>query len=75
VDQTGLTGNYDIELSYAPEQQPLGAAPADGTAATPDQNGPSLFTALHEQLRLQLKPDRENVDVLVVDSVARPTDN
>lgn len=75
VDQTGLAGNYDIELSYAPEQQRLGPQLADGTAAIPDQNGPSLFTALREQLRLQLKPERENVDVLVVDSVDHPTDN
>jgi uncharacterized protein (TIGR03435 family) len=75
VDRTGLAGNYDIELSYAPERQPLGPQPADGTAATPDPDGPSLFTALQEQLRLRLKPEREKVDVLVVDSVDRPTDN
>jgi uncharacterized protein (TIGR03435 family) len=65
VDRTGLTGNYDVELSYA----------QDGPSATPDAGGPSLFTALREQLRLQLKPERERVDVLVVDSIGRPDDN
>ncbi len=63
VDGTGLAGNYDVELSYAQEEQP------------PDQDGPSLFTALREQLGLQLKPEREKVDVLVVDRVDRPTEN
>jgi uncharacterized protein (TIGR03435 family) len=62
VDGTELAGNYDLELSYAPEQQL-------------DQDGPSIFTALQEQLRLQLKPEREKVNVLVIDKVDRPTDN
>ena len=75
VDGTGLAGNYDVGLTYASEQQPLGLQPADGAAAVPDQDGPSLFTALREQLGLQLKPEREKVDVLVVDMVDRPTDN
>jgi uncharacterized protein (TIGR03435 family) len=75
VDRTGLAGNYDVELVYEPERQPPDPQPADGTPATPDQDRPSLFTALQEQLRLQLKPEREKVDVLVVDRVDPPTDN
>jgi uncharacterized protein (TIGR03435 family) len=70
-----LAGNYDVELMYAPEQQRAGPQPADGAAAIPDPDGPSLFTALEEQLRLQLKPEREKVEVLVIDRVDRPGDN
>jgi uncharacterized protein (TIGR03435 family) len=75
VDRTELAGNYDVELMYAPEQQRAGPQPADGAAAIPDPDRPSLFTALEEQLRLQLKPEREKVEVLVVDRVDRPGDN
>ncbi len=51
VDSTGLTGNWEFDLSFAPPQ--LGTA-ADAV----DPNGPSLFTALQEQLGLRLQPAR-----------------
>ena len=65
VDQTGLTGNYDIELSYVDEtlfRKGLGT-----------EEGPSLFTALQEQLGMRLESGRGPVEVLVVDSVSEPT--
>lgn len=60
VDRTGLTGRFDFTLNWAPE-------------GTTDTNAPSIFTALQEQLGLKLEPARGPVDVLVVDSVERPT--
>ena len=63
TDRTGLTGLYDFEVSFAPENAPAGT------------DGPSLFTALQEQLGLKLDPDRELVEVLVVDRLERPTEN
>jgi uncharacterized protein (TIGR03435 family) len=62
VNDTGLTGRWDITLQFAPVGQ-----------ATGDK--PSLFTAVQEQLGLKLEASTAPLDVLVVDSVARPTPN
>ena len=70
VDRSGLTGTYDITLKWAPEFPPgtlINGAPP------PPSDGPSLFTALREQLGLKLEPARAPVPVLVIDSVQMPT--
>ena len=67
VDKTGLTGNYDIELSYLDESL---AEPGVRTS-----EGPALFTALQEQLGLKLESARGPVEVLVVEHAAEPTAN
>jgi len=73
VDKTGLTERYDIELTFTPDRPLPGP---DGTPApAPTDSGPSLFTALQEQLGLKLDPSKETVDVLVIDHVERPTEN
>jgi uncharacterized protein (TIGR03435 family) len=64
VDKTGLTGNFDIDLKWTPDDQ----------QGTPDA-GPTLFTALEEQLGLKLVPAKGPVDTFVVDHVERPTEN
>lgn len=70
IDRTGLTGMYDIDLTWAP--QPMGN-PMPGMPFPPvDQKGPSLFTALQEQLGLKLDSQRGPVDVLVVDGAEQP---
>jgi uncharacterized protein (TIGR03435 family) len=78
-DGTGLTGNFDFELVYTPDQMPAGAAgaPPPGVQAPPPPptDGPSLFTALQEQLGLKLESTRGPVDVLVIDGVEHPTEN
>ena len=69
VDQTGLAGEFDFDLEWTPDQWKLDASPQ-----TPNlPNGPSLFTALPEQLGLKLESTRGRVEVLVIDSVERPT--
>ncbi len=65
VDKTGLSGSYDIELTYQDER----ALPPGAT----QREGPALFTALEEQLGLRLDADRGPVETLVIDSVERPT--
>jgi uncharacterized protein (TIGR03435 family) len=70
VDRTGLAGRFDFDLQFVPDP------PAGGTApATANELGVSLFTAVQEQLGLRLQPDRGQVPVLIVERVARPSEN
>jgi uncharacterized protein (TIGR03435 family) len=71
VDKTGLTGSWDFDLTYALDQ-PLPNIPG---LPLPPPDAVPLFTALQEQLGLKLEPQRAPVDVLVVVSIERPTDN
>ena len=73
VDRTGLSGNFDIDLSFTPERMPQGPPPPGAPPLNIDPNGPSLFTALQEQLGLKLESDKAPVEVLVIDHVERPT--
>jgi uncharacterized protein (TIGR03435 family) len=72
VDKTGLAGNWDFELTYTPDQLPQGPAPP-GAPPLPASDGPSIFTALQEQLGLRLQAERGPVEVVVVESVERAT--
>ena len=74
VDRTGLAGTFDIDLRWASEPAPArtqGAMPAPPVAST----APVLFTALREQLGLELERTSGRVDVLVIDRVTQPTPN
>jgi uncharacterized protein (TIGR03435 family) len=74
VDKTGLTGPYDLDLTWTPDQRPQGVPPPGAPPLPPiDPDGPSIFTAIQEQLGLKLDAQRGPVDVQVVDSVDRPT--
>lgn len=68
VDQTGLTGRYDYTLDWDARSTSLNTDP-------PDSTGPTIFTALREQLGLVLKPGKAPIDVVVVDRVERPSPN
>ena len=79
VDRTGLTGNYDVDLQWTPQGLRIGRPPGDGPpgpafpAPPPDANGPTLETAIQEQLGLKLDPQRGPVPVLVIERVDQPT--
>jgi bla regulator protein BlaR1 len=71
IDATGLKGRYDLELTWTPDNgQPnlLNGAPQENT-------GPSIFTALQEQLGLKLEPQKAPVETLVIDHIERPSEN
>jgi uncharacterized protein (TIGR03435 family) len=76
VDQTGLTGRYDLTVTFTPDDslfggQPLGfPKPADGVEAAP-----SFFEAIQQQLGLKLTAEKAQVDVLTIDHVEKPSAN
>ncbi len=64
VDKTGLTGKYKITLLYAPDE-----------ANRMENDAPSLFNALQEQLGLKLVPAKVSAEITVVDHVEKPSEN
>jgi uncharacterized protein (TIGR03435 family) len=76
VDQTGLSGRFDFQLKFTPDETQYAGAgarvppPADDATAPPD-----LFTALQEQLGLKLQATKAPVDVIVIDRVQKPSAN
>lgn len=82
VDKTGLVGKYDFTLQWTPDvnhgallKGPDGGQQSAGSAASPDSSGPSLFTAIQEQLGLKLQPEKDPVPILIIDHVERPSEN
>jgi uncharacterized protein (TIGR03435 family) len=82
VDKTGIKGEYSFKLEWVPQldeygPESLGLPP--GLGGAPPQEaataGPSLSTALKEQLGVSLKSERGQVEVIVIDHVERPSEN
>lgn len=61
-DRTGLNGNFDFQIEWAPGE-------------TVDSDDPSLFTVLKEQLGLKLQPARGTIETLVIDQISHPSAN
>ena len=75
IDKTGIAGRYDVILNWSPD---------DGTSVPPSGNsaisaatdlGPSIFTAIEEQLGLRLESHKGLVQVLVIDTIEKPSAN
>lgn len=70
IDKTGIAGRYDVTLKWTPD--------TDGASAdnrTENSSGPSIFTAMQEQLGLKLESAKSPVQVLVIDHVEMPSEN
>jgi|SRR5579863_9589885 len=74
TDKTGLAGNYNFDLHWTADDTTL-RGPGDPDDPAPDPSGPSLFTALQEQLGLELKPAKGPVEILVIDHAEKPDAN
>ena len=72
IDRTGLTGAYDYELTWTPDEPP-----PPGVQPPPwyDPNGPSLQTAVQEQLGLKLEATTGPYEVLVIDAAEKPSED
>ena len=79
LDKTGLTGSYDFTLEWTRVQkQQLGGVPlntAEPNSLSLNSNGPSIFTAVQEQLGLRLEPQKSTIVFLVIDHLAKPSEN
>lgn len=79
IDKTGLPGNYDFVLKFTEEggQPMMMRAPgADPNAPPPPENqNPSIFAALQEQLGLKLESQKGPVKVYIVDRIEKPSEN
>ncbi len=77
-DKTGLSGIYNFKLQWADERHegpPRGPDAVPSTDAPPEPSGPSIFTALEEQLGLKLESAKGPVQVLLIDHIELPTQN
>jgi uncharacterized protein (TIGR03435 family) len=72
VDKTGLSGHYDFDLEWAPDESQFGGGVP---AASADAPSAPLFTAIQQQLGLKLVATRGPVDALIVDKIERPSAN
>ena len=71
-DQTELKGRYTVELHWAPVAAASSAPDAPNAG---DAGGPSIFTAVKEQLGLELKPIKGPLDTIVIDHAEMPSEN
>ena len=74
VDETGLTGRFDLDVTFRLDPAISSLPPFPGNRNTVNE-GVSIFVAVQEQLGLQLESRRGPVEVLIVDNAERPTPN
>lgn len=74
IDKTGLNGTYDIGLKWTPDEPPA-SLPSDAQATPQAEPGPSIFTAISEQLGLRLESQKGPVEVIVIDHAEKPSPN
>jgi uncharacterized protein (TIGR03435 family) len=67
-DGSGLTGLYDFKLEWAPD-------PGSSPDQSHDPTGPSIFTALADQLGLRVTSTKGPVQVYVIEKVEHPSEN
>jgi uncharacterized protein (TIGR03435 family) len=77
ADQTNLAGRYDIDLKWTPDaaEMPSAGAEPGEALSQPDTSGPSIYTAIQEQLGLKLQRTRGASGFLVIDHMEKPTEN
>lgn len=73
VDKTELTGVYDFELAWAPDEPQREEGP--GSPPQPDASGSTIFTALREQLGLKLTSQKGPVEFLTINHAEKPSEN
>jgi bla regulator protein blaR1 len=78
IDKTGLNGKYDFVLEWTPDPGADARAQGFGNGVTepaPAPGGPTIFTALQEQLGLKLESQKGPVENIVIDRAEKPSEN
>ena len=84
VDKTGISGIFNLRLKFAKDQATAGFLPPSIPGIEPrpappevasEPAGPSIFTAIQEQLGLKLDPARGPGEFIVIDHVEKPSEN
>ena len=79
INRTGITGYFNFKLQFAPESAPRYHSPPPSASGPGSEvqlsNDPPIFTAIQEQLGLKLESTKVPADVLVIDSVQKPSAN
>jgi uncharacterized protein (TIGR03435 family) len=75
IDKTGLKGRYDIKLKWSPEMGQVGNQAGTPFGQPSESSGPSIFTAVQEQLGLKIESTKGPTEVFVIDSVRKPSEN
>lgn len=78
IDKTGLPAKYDFVLEYIPDvgSDPRAQGFGDGAnTPAPNPSGPTIFTAIQEQLGLRLESTKAPVETIVIDRVEKPSEN
>ena len=75
VDHTGLTGKFDFQLTFLPNESQFDGHPPVTTSEGEANPAPDLVEALRQQLGLKLRAEKVLTDVLVIDRVERPSPN
>jgi uncharacterized protein (TIGR03435 family) len=76
VDKTGLTAKFDITLDWTPDESQTMLLPPDAPKPpASDTPGPTIFTALQEQLGLKLESQKGPVETFIVERAEKPSEN
>ncbi len=78
INKTGLSGKFDMQMEFRPDESQIAMMAPAGSPPLPvpaDASGPSLFTALQEQLGLKLESQKGPVEALVIDRAEKPSEN
>ena len=75
MDSTGFEGNYDIDLEWTSDEGALPLLGESPDVPPADPQGPTILTALKEQLGLKIESRKAPVNVIVIDHVDRPSAN
>jgi uncharacterized protein (TIGR03435 family) len=84
IDKTEITGYYNFRLEFAGDNTPVpiaptlstpGAGPPGTSSPTASDPLPSIFTALQEEMGLKLEPSKGQYEVVIIDSIQKPTEN